>query len=186
MAEKKGMNSLAGLTYDDLRKDFSAPTPDSAAGKFLQSLQDYQKNSPTRDRLLSEISQRPTLLEIEPLQNAVKTYLENKTASAMPLRRAEKSLSDTLTAHPEKSLQLKIDGLCEREIGKAAFELIRGDLSRLDEVQKTLAEMGYQLDEKRLQGVANHQIVIKEAFAKAVSKTPEKNPSPQRQLNLQR
>lgn len=60
-----------------------------------------------------------------------------------------------------------LDGYCPREIGKLAYQAIDGDIRRLPMLQSALAEVGYQLDTRRFQGI-NSPVELADAFAKAV------------------
>ena len=83
----------------------------------------------------------------------------------------------TATTNAGASLCLNIDGLCAREIGKAAYKAIEGDIQKLPELSKALAAKGYKLDERALLAAAGHPITLQDAFTKAVSKAPAKNPA---------
>lgn len=103
-------------------------------------------------------------LQKEGMQNAVKHFQAEEsiqTQTAQPK-----------TQHAQQHIELNIDGLCARDIGKAAYKAIDGDIRKLPELSKALAEKGYKLDEPALRAAAGHPITLQDAFTKAVSRAP--------------
>lgn len=66
-----------------------------------------------------------------------------------------------------------ISRLCPRDIGKQVYELINGDLNRLDAVIAALEKKGYSFDAARLNGVPDHPATMKEAFGRAIRLLPQ-------------
>ena len=103
-------------------------------------------------------------LQKEGMQNAVKHFQAEEsiqTQTAQPK-----------TQHAQQHIELNIDGLCARDIGKAAYKAIDGDIRKPPELSKALAEKGYKLDEPALRAAAGHPITLQDAFTKAVSRAP--------------
>lgn len=59
-----------------------------------------------------------------------------------------------------------------RDVGRAAYDTIGGDLSLLPELERVLQRQGYLLDRKRLEGVRT--VEMREAFGKAVKESPQR------------
>lgn len=110
-------------------------------------------------------------LQKEGIDNAVKHFRAEESVQTQTVQ------PKTQHAPQHKALELNIDGLCAREIGKVAYQAIGGDIQKLPELKTALAEKGYHLDDKALKAAAGHPITLQDAFTKAVSKAPAKNPA---------
>ena len=110
-------------------------------------------------------------LQKEGIDNAVKHFRAEESVQTQTVQ------PKTQHAPQHKALELNIDGLCAREIGKVAYQAIGGDIQKLPELKTALAEKGYHLDGKALKAAAGHPITLQDAFTKAVSKAPAKNPA---------
>ena len=81
-------------------------------------------------------------------------------------------------AEAQAQLLPDLQGLAPRDIGKTVWEVTQGNPDKLAQVQRELHAQGYRFDEKRLHGVLNTPVAMKDAFAKAVSPLPEKAVAP--------
>ena len=81
-------------------------------------------------------------------------------------------------AEAQAQLLPVLQGLAPRDIGKTVWEVTQGNPDKLAQVQRELHAQGYRFDEKRLHGVLNTPVAMKDAFAKAVSPLPEKAVAP--------
>ena len=81
-------------------------------------------------------------------------------------------------AEAQAPLLPDLQGLAPRDIGKTVWEVTQGNPDKLAQVQRELHAQGYRFDEKRLHGVLNTPVAMKDAFAKAVSPLPEKAVAP--------
>lgn len=81
-------------------------------------------------------------------------------------------------AEAQAPLLPDLQGLAPRDIGKTVWEVTQGNPDKLAQVQGELRAQGYRFDEKRLHGVLNTPVAMKDAFAKAVSPLPEKAVAP--------
>ena len=67
-----------------------------------------------------------------------------------------------------------INGLCPRDVGKAAFDAIGGDLNKLPQLQRELNDHGYNFDTRQLVGVPHHPTPMRDAFTKAIRPQPQR------------
>ena len=75
---------------------------------------------------------------------------------------------------PQHKLLPDINGLCPRDVGKAAFEAIGGDLNKLPQLQRELNDHGYNFDTRQLVGVPHHPTPMRDAFTKAIRPQPQR------------
>ncbi|WP_298642423.1 toprim domain-containing protein [uncultured Cardiobacterium sp.] len=75
---------------------------------------------------------------------------------------------------PRQNLLPDINGLCPRDVGKAAFDAIGGDLNKLPQLQRELNARGYSLDTRQLVGVPHHPTPMRDAFTRAVRPLPQR------------
>ena len=75
---------------------------------------------------------------------------------------------------PQHKLLPDINGLCPRDVGKAAFDAIGGDLNKLPQLQRELNDHGYNFDTRQLVGVPHHPTPMRDAFTKAIRPQPQR------------
>ena len=75
---------------------------------------------------------------------------------------------------PQQKLLPDINGLCPRDVGKAAFDAIGGDLNKLPQLQRELNDHGYNFDTRQLVGVPHHPTPMRDAFTKAIRPQPQR------------
>ena len=75
---------------------------------------------------------------------------------------------------PQHHLLPDINGLCPRDVGKAAFDAIGGDLNKLPQLQRELNDHGYNFDTRQLVGVPHHPTPMRDAFTKAIRPQPQR------------
>ena len=71
---------------------------------------------------------------------------------------------------PQHKLLPDINGLCPRDVGKAAFDAIGGDLNKLPQLQRELNDHGYNFHTRQLVRVPHHPTPMRDAFTKASGK----------------
>ena len=75
---------------------------------------------------------------------------------------------------PQHKLLPDINGLCPRDVGKAAFDAIGGDLNKLPQLQRELNDHGYNFDTRQLVSVPHHPTPMRDAFTKAIRPQPQR------------
>ena len=66
-----------------------------------------------------------------------------------------------------------------REAGRRVWEAINGDPNRLPEAVRALEDLGYALDLRRLQGIPQHPVTLRDAFMAAVRQATTRTERPQ-------